>query len=113
MATAKVANMGWRGLFRPTMAKMILFIALAAATSITPNILIQGADIGLNYGFPLSFYGYGGGPPLMEGMAVPYYVSIPNAMLDAAFWYLVSCVLIGLFYIITGKRQPLGKISFY
>lgn len=105
--------MDWRRFFRPTIGKMILFIALAAATSITPNILTRGADIGLNYGFPFGFYGYGGGPPLMKGMEAPYYVSIPNAILDVAFWYLVSCVLIWLFYAITGKKQPLGKVSFY
>lgn len=89
--------MDWKGLFRPTIGKMMLFIALAAATGITPNILIQGADIGLNYGFPFNFYGYGGGPPLAEGMEVPYYVNIPNALFDAAFWYIVSCGLAWLF----------------
>jgi hypothetical protein len=88
--------MDWKRFFKPTIGKMLLFIALVAATSIPPNILLYGADIGLNYGFPFNFYGYGGGPSLMEGMAVHYYVNIPNALLDVAFWYLVSCGLAAL-----------------
>ena len=90
--------MDLKAFLKPTIGKMLVFIALVAAASVPPNILLQGADIGLNYGFPLNFYGYGGGPPLAAGMDVPYYVSMPSAALDVAFWYLVSCCAMALFH---------------
>ena len=83
-----------KNFFKPSIAKIIIFVILMAVTSIPSNILISGADIGINHGFPLNFYGYGGGPALQSGQPVPSYFYALNLIIDLRIWYIVSCAII-------------------
>jgi hypothetical protein len=86
---------------KPDWRKIVLFLILLILTSITPNLGFDiwwtGADMGTNYGFPFSFYGCCGGPPLMYGQPVPTY-SHPIALIeDILLWYLISCLIVWVF----------------
>ena len=76
---------------KPDVLKLLIFIILISATSIPSNLLIQGADIGINHGFPMSFYGYGGGPPLMQGQEIPQYFRAESLLINIIFWYTIAC----------------------
>jgi len=82
-----------RQFLAPTAWKVMLLAAFLALSSAAPNILISGADIGLNYGFPLNFYGYGGGPPIMSEQPVPQYFNPAALAADAIIWYLAACIV--------------------
>ena len=70
-------------------------------TSVISNfgfgILWTGFDIGINYGFPFSFYGYGGGPPLRPDQPIPTYFQPISLVADIALWYLISCLIICIY----------------
>ena len=83
--------------FKPTIGKITFFLFLIIVTSIPSNILVYGADIGLNYGFPFNFYGYGGGLELLPGEAVRSYLNIQNFVIDILIWYLVVCLIIFIY----------------
>lgn len=78
---------------KPDLLKALIFIILIVATSVPKNLTISGADIGVNYGVPLSFYGYGGGPALMPGQEIPSYFHIESLFIDIIFWYAVACII--------------------
>ena len=79
----------------------IIFIVLISTTSIISNfgygIWWTGVDVGVNYGFPLPFYGYGGGPPLEPDQETPKYFFIPALIGDIIVWYLFSYLLIQIY----------------
>jgi hypothetical protein len=71
-----------------------------------PNIMVYGADIGLNYGFPFNFYGYGGGRPvILYGQPVPQYFSVITLVLDAAIYYLVACAIVAVYHKSRGTKK--------
>jgi len=74
--------------------KILIFAILILATSAIRNLFIDGADIGANYGFPFNFYGYGGGPPLIQGQPIPYYFSYVALILDIVVWYFFSFLVV-------------------
>jgi hypothetical protein len=75
----------------------VLFIIFIAVTSSVPNLFLYGADLGINYGFPFNFYGYGGGPALLAGEPVPEYFSALNLVLDVFVWLIVSFVIVFIY----------------
>jgi len=73
---------------------VVLFLILIAITSSIPNLFIYGVDLGINYGFPFNFYGYGGGPALLEGMPVPQYFNAVNLVMDILVWLIISFLIV-------------------
>ena len=96
---------------KPNLKKIIIFLLLIIPTSIIPNfgfgIWWSGADIGVNYGFPFNFYGYGGGPPLRPGQQVPTYGfdfrSFILLLGNIVIWYIVSCLIVWIYYKVKKK----------
>lgn len=74
--------------------KILLAIILIAITSAVPNLFITGADIGINYGFPFNFYGYGGGPPLEPGQSISSYFNPLLLLGDIIIWYFISFLIV-------------------
>lgn len=68
-----------------------------AVTSAIPNLFLYGADLGINYGFPFNFYGYGGGPALSAGQPIPQYFSILNLVMDIVVWLVVSFLIVFIY----------------
>jgi hypothetical protein len=88
--------------------KITLFLILVIFTSVISNfgfgIWWTGADIGINYGFPFNFYGYGGGPPLISGQPIPMYF-YPIALVEnTIIFYLLSCLIIWVYDKFRKKR---------
>ncbi len=81
--------------------RISLFIVLMIPTSLIPNfghdLWWTGVDIGINYGFPFSFYGYGGGPPQEPDQPVPRYFYPLSLMGDMVLWFLVSHASVAIF----------------
>ncbi|MFH1445527.1 MAG: hypothetical protein ABIF08_03545 [Nanoarchaeota archaeon] len=103
--------MGWKNFFKPTIAKIVLFLILFLVTSVLNNMSLFFAtccDLGTNYGFPIAFYGYGGGPPLLHGQQTPSYFNISILILDILIWYLVSCGIAGLYHKIRKNKTSLS-----
>ncbi len=78
----------------------ILFIILIAVTSAIPNLFMYGFDLGINYGFPFNFYGYGGGPPpppSAAGYPVPEYFHILNLVMDIVVWLIISFLIVFIY----------------
>jgi len=93
--------MKWENFFKPYWKKIILFLILVILTSVVSNfgfgIWWAGADMGINYGFPFNFYGYGGGPPLSPEQPIPTYF-YPIALIgNIIIWYLLSCIIIWVY----------------
>ncbi len=88
--------------------KIVLFLVLMVFTSVIPNfgygIWWTGADIGVLYGFPLFFYGYGGGPTLMQGQTTPTAFSPLFLVIDIAVWYLVANVTVDVYRKLVKKK---------
>jgi len=82
-----------KNVLKPTALNAAILVILLVASSIPSNILVQGADIGANHGFPLNFYGYGGGPGLLSGQPIPQYLNVIAFIVDVAVWYAVACLL--------------------
>lgn len=83
---------------------IILFIILIVVASVIPNIFMgECCDLGINYGFPLNFYGYGGGPGLDPSQPIPQYFHVFNLVGDILVWLIVSFV-IALAYTKVRKR---------
>ncbi len=72
----------------------ILFFVLIAVTSTIPNLFMYGADLGINYGFPFNFYGYGGGPALTTGQPVPQYFNVLSLVADILVWLIVAFLIV-------------------
>jgi hypothetical protein len=90
--------MNLKEFLKPTISKIILLIIFLIATSTPANVLVYGADIGLNHGFPFNFYGCCGGPPLRVGQTVPSYFHVQNFIIDIIIWYILSCVIVSICY---------------
>ncbi len=56
-----------------------------------------GVDIGVNYGFPFNFYGYGGGPPQETEQPVPRYFHPQSLVGNIIFWLLISHISVMVF----------------
>lgn len=90
---------------KPDWRKIVIFLLLFIPTSIIPNfgfgIWWSGADIGIVYGFPISFYGYGGGPPLRPDQPIPTYefgfINFILLLSNAIIWYTISCVTVWIY----------------
>jgi hypothetical protein len=93
--------MNLKEFLKPDWKKIILFLISLILTSVISNfgfgIWWSGADIGINYGFPLSFYGYGGGPPLRPDQPIPTYFNFVGLIGDIIFWYVVSYLIIWVY----------------
>ncbi len=89
--------------------KVSLFIVLMIPTSLFPNfghgLWWTGVDIGINYGFPFSFYGYGGGPPQEPEQPVPRYFDPISLMGDVILWFLVAHVSVMIFDRFNTRRR--------
>ena len=88
--------MNWKN-FKIDLRKILLAGILISITSSIPNLFVSGADIGINYGYPFNFYGYGGGPALIIGQAAPSYLSYLSIIEDVIFWYLISFFIVWVF----------------
>ena len=101
--------MDLQDLFKPDLKKITMFLILFAPTSMIPNfgygVWWTGVDIGINYGFPFNFYGYGGGPPLEPGQPIPRYFSLISIVGNALAWYVISCALAWVFHKAIANRQ--------
>lgn len=75
----------------------ILFFVLIAVTSAMPNLFMYGFDLGINYGFPFNFYGYGGGPNLTIGQPVPQYFNVLSLVADILVWLIVAFLIFLLY----------------
>ncbi len=84
----KDSIMDWKSFFKPTILKCVVSAILIAVTSYFPNIIIRGADIGSNYGFPFNFYGHGGGI-----IGILSYFHILPLIVNIIIWYLISCAV--------------------
>jgi hypothetical protein len=84
--------------------KILIFVILILVTSAIRNLFIVGADIGANYGFPFNFYGYGGGPPLSPGQAVPSYFDYGALVGNIIVWYIVSFLIVFVYDKVRRKK---------
>jgi hypothetical protein len=80
---------------------VILFLVLIFSTSAISNfgfgVWWTGVDVGVKYGFPFCFYGYGGGLPLDPDQKTPRYFNLPALVGDIIVWYLFSYLLIRVY----------------
>lgn len=93
--------------------KISLFIVLMISTSLFPNfgrgLWWTGVDVGINHGFPLSFYGYGGGPPQEPEQPAPRYYYPLSLMGDMVLWFLVSHASVAIFDRLNTRRPSRPK----
>jgi len=96
--------MNWKGFLKPEWRNIVIFVFLIIVTSSIPNLFVEGADIGINYGFPFNFYGYGGGPELLPGQSIPTYLRYEALIEDVVIWYLLSCLIVWVYDKVKKKR---------
>ncbi len=86
---------------KPDWRKIVVFVVLFIPTAVIPNfgfgIWWGGADIGISYGFPFNFYGYGGGPELLPGEFIPVYFHYEAIVENIIIWYLLSCLIVWIY----------------
>ena len=101
--------MDWKEFFKPNLAKIILFIILFAFFTFLPTGFIK--DIMSSFkvfpqihslGLPISFYDqrlcYSTWVIGHETVNCPYAFSIIKLLVDVAFWYLISTLIIQSIY---------------
>ncbi len=91
---------------RTAMIFLVLIFTTSAMSNFGRGVWWTGVDVGVNHGFPFSFYGYGGGPPLEPDQETPRYFDLPALVGDIMVWYLFS-------YLLTRVYDGLSKTRAY
>lgn len=86
---------------------LVLMVPTSAISNFGYGIWWTGVDIGVNYGFPFSYYGYGGGPPLEPSQPIPTHFSILSLIGDIIVWYLFSCFIEWIYEIIVAGGRSI------
>ena len=91
--------MDWKNFFKPTIAKIIIFLLLMGGLNYWIISSTYVLDARILVGIPLGFWPVGSfmarpnvpAPPIVE-------FSWINFIIDVVFWYLISCGVIALYH---------------
>lgn len=96
--------MKWKTFFRPTISKIILFLILMGGLNYLIISTTYILDARILVGLPLGFWPIGSFM-MWQGAPTPPTVEFSwiNFIIDIAFWYLISCVVVALYHEIRKK----------
>jgi len=97
--------MNLKDFFKPTLGKVIIFLILMVGLNywIISSTFVSDARILI--GLPLGFFPIGSSMIFFDNITPPTVTfSWINLILDIIFWYLISCLIIGLYKKIIHKH---------
>jgi hypothetical protein len=89
--------MDWKEFLKPDWTKVVVFVILIFITSSIPDLFIEGTDMRISYGFPFSFFIFGGRLELSPGQSIPFYFHYEAIIENIIIWYLLSCFIVWVF----------------
>jgi len=94
--------MNWKYFLKPTISKIIISVAIIVLTSLRNSATYCPGCTREAYGFPLTLYELPGCEPVSVGCP-SYAIVYIGLLVDIVFWYIISSLLIWLYYKVKKK----------